>query len=192
MACLHMLNDVTLQCRVDDESEFFTLGGSLLASGTGEVGFVTAQANKKAKKRRRSEAVATDAPVERQHAQALQQSRDQTASRPKSNANAAAAPNSNANSAAAPKSNATSAAAAKSSTHTAAAGPASAGNAGNSKGWCSVIDASCGVAQHACRLEPESCNILCSLEDNQSSAILLHICRACDNVIYVTRAYTTC
>ena len=51
---------------MDDESEFFTLGGSLLASGTGEVGFVTAQANKKGKKekkRRHSEAAATDAAV---------------------------------------------------------------------------------------------------------------------------------
>lgn len=71
---------------MDDESEFFTLGGSLLASGTGEVGFVTAQANKKAKKRRRSEAVTTDAPVARQPASDSQQSSEQHAARTNSNA----------------------------------------------------------------------------------------------------------
>lgn len=73
-------------CRVDDESEFFTLGGSLLASGTGEVGFVTAQANKKAKKRRRSEAVTTDAPVAKQPAPDAQPSSEQRAARPTSKA----------------------------------------------------------------------------------------------------------
>lgn len=58
---------------MDDESEFFTLGGSLLASGTGEVGFVTAQAAKKDRKRRRSEAAATDAPTAVQPAPTVQQ-----------------------------------------------------------------------------------------------------------------------
>lgn len=67
---------------MDDESEFFTLGGSLLASGTGEVGFVTAQAARKDRKRRRSEAAATDAPTAVQPAPTVQQ----TAARPTSHA----------------------------------------------------------------------------------------------------------
>lgn len=49
--------------KVDDESEFFTLAGSLLAPGTGDVVYVSQQAKKKDKKRRHSEAAATDAPT---------------------------------------------------------------------------------------------------------------------------------
>ncbi|KAL3137611.1 hypothetical protein ABBQ38_004888 [Trebouxia sp. C0009 RCD-2024] len=47
--------------KIDDESEFFTLAGSLLAAGTGNITFLTQQSNKKRKKRRHSEAVGTDA-----------------------------------------------------------------------------------------------------------------------------------
>lgn len=50
-----------LSCRIDDESEFFTLAGSLLATGTGSIAFISQQAKAKSKKRRRSEAAATDA-----------------------------------------------------------------------------------------------------------------------------------
>lgn len=46
---------------MDDESEFFTLAGSLLAAGTGSVAYLTQQSKKKSKKRRRSEAADTDA-----------------------------------------------------------------------------------------------------------------------------------
>lgn len=59
-----------LPCRIDDESEFFTLAGSLLAAGTGSITFLSQQSKKKkSKKRRRSEAVATDAtPATEAHA----------------------------------------------------------------------------------------------------------------------------
>ncbi|DBA93357.1 TPA: hypothetical protein ACH3X2_003634 [Trebouxia sp. C0005] len=49
--------------KVDDESEFFTLAGSLLAPGTGDVTYLSQQAKKTNKKRRHSEAAATDAPA---------------------------------------------------------------------------------------------------------------------------------
>lgn len=56
--------------KIDDESEFFTLAGSLLAAGTGSITFLSQQSKKKkSKKRRRSEAVATDAtPATEAHA----------------------------------------------------------------------------------------------------------------------------
>ncbi|DBA91577.1 TPA: hypothetical protein ACH3X1_003191 [Trebouxia sp. C0004] len=48
---------------VDDESEFFTLAGSLLVPGTGDVIYLSQQAKNKNKKRRHSDAAATDAPA---------------------------------------------------------------------------------------------------------------------------------
>ncbi|DBB12505.1 TPA: hypothetical protein ACH3X3_005304 [Trebouxia sp. C0006] len=49
--------------KVDDESEFFTLAGSLLVPGTGDVAYLSQQAKMTNKKRRHSEAAATDAPA---------------------------------------------------------------------------------------------------------------------------------
>ena len=59
--CRFSLSMACPSCRIDDESEFFTMAGSLLAAGTGSIAFIGQQARAKSKKRRRSEAAATDA-----------------------------------------------------------------------------------------------------------------------------------